>query len=295
MSMNPLRRRSTEAPTARDDVTAAATERDVDRTVIDDRRSPVADDDLFRDRTADRSTLDRPLPRDADVRDPDARDPDLRDPDLRDPDLRDRHDHDRHDHDGHDLGEQPAPLDRAAVVAREKEAFGGLKLGSAFFGWLTALGTAVLLTALVAAATTAVRVASGEEATADPATIAAGTGLRTDVAIIVILFVAYYCGGYVAGRMARFNGAKQGLAVWVIAIVAALLITAVGAVAGAQWDLLGTLNGFPRLEDTAASTVTSSGVVTTLIALAAALVGAALGGLAGMRFHRRVDRAGLGR
>jgi len=30
-----------------------------------------------------------------------------------------------------------------------------------------------------------------------------------------------------------------------------------------------------------------------VIALVAALVGAILGGLAGMRFHRKVDRAGL--
>jgi len=185
-------------------------------------------------------------------------------------------------------------LDRAAVVAREKEAFGGLKLGSAFFGWLTAVGSAVLLSALLAAAITAVRVASGNSAPTDPATIVAGAGLRTDVAIVAILFVAYYAGGYVAGRMARFDGAKQGLAVWVLAVVAALLIAALGAIAGAHWDLLGTLNGFPRLQDTTTTTVTSSGVVTTLIALAVALVGSVLGGLAGMRFHRRVDRAGLG-
>jgi hypothetical protein len=40
---------------------------------------------------------------------------------------------------------------RHDVVAREKERFGGIKFGSAFFGWLAATGTAVILTALVAA------------------------------------------------------------------------------------------------------------------------------------------------
>ena len=35
------------------------------------------------------------------------------------------------------------------VVGRQKEAFGGMKFGSCFFGWLTASGTAVLLAALV--------------------------------------------------------------------------------------------------------------------------------------------------
>src|SRR5687768_7626034 len=40
---------------------------------------------------------------------------------------------------------------RHDVVAREKEEFGGFKFGSAFFGWLTATGMAVLLTALLSA------------------------------------------------------------------------------------------------------------------------------------------------
>ena len=41
--------------------------------------------------------------------------------------------------------------DDRALVDREREAFGGLKMGSAFFGWLSAMGMAVLLTALLAA------------------------------------------------------------------------------------------------------------------------------------------------
>ena len=39
--------------------------------------------------------------------------------------------------------------DRREVVGRQKDAFGGMKFGSCFFGWLTASGTAVLLAALV--------------------------------------------------------------------------------------------------------------------------------------------------
>jgi hypothetical protein len=41
--------------------------------------------------------------------------------------------------------------------------------------------------------------------------------------LLVILFVAYYCGGYAAGRMGRFNGMKQGIAVWLWALVAGSL------------------------------------------------------------------------
>lgn len=43
--------------------------------------------------------------------------------------------------------------DRTSVVAREKEEYGGIKVGSAFLGWLTATGMAILLTAVTAAAT----------------------------------------------------------------------------------------------------------------------------------------------
>ena len=47
-------------------------------------------------------------------------------------------------------------------------------------------------------------------------------------------FVAYYCGGYVAGRMARFDGVKQGVAVWVWALVIAIIVTVLGAVGGSS-------------------------------------------------------------
>ena len=50
---------------------------------------------------------------------------------------------------------------REQVLAREKEQFGGMKFGSAFFGWLTATGTAVILTALLAATGTATLVSAG--------------------------------------------------------------------------------------------------------------------------------------
>ncbi|MFC5262849.1 hypothetical protein ACFPJ1_12105 [Kribbella qitaiheensis] len=75
--------------------------------------------------------------------------------------------------------------DRVSVVDREKTEYGGVKPGSAFFGWLTATGTAVLLAALVAAAETAVGVAtntSTDEATSqagNDATIGIVGGWRT--------------------------------------------------------------------------------------------------------------------
>ena len=186
--------------------------------------------------------------------------------------------------------------DRESVIAREKEQFGGVKVGAAFFGWLTATGTAVLLTALAAAAGAAVGVATttNVEQAADEVATDPTVGLVSAIVLLVVLFVAYYCGGYVAGRMARFNGAKQGVAVWLWALVIAVAVAIMAAIAGDEFNVLGQVNSFPRIP-VAEGDVTTAGIITLLVVAAASLAGAILGGLAGMRFHRNVDRAGLGR
>jgi len=95
-----------------------------------------------------------------------------------------------------------------------------------------------------------------------------------------------------AGRMARFNGAKQGLAVWLWGVLMVLVIASVAAIAGAQYDVFARLN-LPRLPVNEGQ-VTTVGLITIGAAILAALIGAVLGGLAGMRFHRKVDKTGLG-
>lgn len=119
-------------------------------------------------------------------------------------------------------------------------------------------------------------------------------GIAGIIALLAVLFVSYYCGGYVAGRMARFDGAKQGLAVWLWSLLIAIVVAVVGAVAGDRYDVLSRLNGFPRLPVNEGD-LTAAGIVTAVVLAAVALIGAILGGLAGMRYHRRVDEAGLGR
>jgi hypothetical protein len=182
------------------------------------------------------------------------------------------------------------------VVRREKDRYGGIKWGSALFGWLTATGTAVILIALLAGAGTAIGVANdttvddaADRATTQPETI----GVVGAVALLAVLLIAYYCGGYVAGRMARFNGIKQGIAVWVWAVLIAAVVAVVGVLLGNRFDVLARVNGFPRIPVNEGD-VTTGGLIAIVVTLAAALLGAILGGLAGMRFHRKVDKAGLG-
>ncbi|SCX44709.1 hypothetical protein SAMN03159343_1462 [Klenkia marina] len=185
---------------------------------------------------------------------------------------------------------------RRDVLTAEKERAGGVKIGSAFFGWLTATGMAVLLTALVAAAGTAVGLATdtslaeaADQAASDPSTV----GWTGGIALLVILFLSYCSGGYVAGRMARFHGMRQGIAVWGVAVVVAVVVAVLAAVAGDQYDVLGQLNAFPRLP-VGNGDLTTTAVVVAVAVAGVALIGSVLGGLAGMRFHRKVDKAGLG-
>ncbi|MEY9854324.1 putative membrane protein [Leifsonia sp. EB41] len=186
---------------------------------------------------------------------------------------------------------------RENVVARERSEFGGMKFGAAFFGWLTATGMAVILTALVAAAGAAVGFGasggSGNAAASEANKNAATIGVVGAIALVVIAFVAYYCGGYVAGRMARFDGARQGLAVWIWAIIIAVVVAILTLILGAQYNILGNINGFPRIP-LDEGTVTATGIITAVAVAIVSLAGAVLGGVAGMRYHRRVDRVGLG-
>ena len=202
--------------------------------------------------------------------------------------------------DGRTDAELRAEADYRAGLAhdiedRQHERFGGVKVGSAFFGWLTAMGTAAILTALLAAAGAALGlgVAGTPDEAADEALQNAGTvGWIGAIALLVVLFVAYFCGGYVAGRMARFDGLRQGLAVWVWALVIAIVVALVSVVLGSQYDVLVDLNAFPRIP-VSEGELTIAGIVTAVIVALASLAGALLGGWTGTRYHRRVDRAGL--
>jgi hypothetical protein len=190
-----------------------------------------------------------------------------------------------------------AKATRQEVVGREKQEFGGFKFGSAFFGWLAAMGMTVILTALLTAigasiglgATGDLQDAAEQAMEAQQSTI----GIIGIIALAVVLFIAYYCGGYVAGRMARFSGAKQGVAVWIWAVVVAIVVAIIAAIGGARYNVLGAVNGFPRIPvDEGVLSVT--GIVALIVAALIPLLAAVLGGLAGMRFHRRVDKVGLG-
>ncbi|MGY1776324.1 hypothetical protein ACI8AV_10730 [Geodermatophilus sp. SYSU D00804] len=199
-----------------------------------------------------------------------------------------------HDHDATATTEGAHATRGAArdAIDAQRHRFGGIKWGAAFFGWLSANGLAVVLVALLAAAGVGLSLAEVdgvEDVPADPTT---ALGVAGGIALLVVLFLAYLAGGYVAGRMARFDGARQGLAVWLIGLLVVVLLAAAGTVLGAQYNVLEQLN-LPRIPIDE-GTATTAGIVTLAAVLVVTLAGALLGGKLGTRYHRRVDRAGFG-
>jgi hypothetical protein len=208
--------------------------------------------------------------------------------------TRERDDRDGRERDRHIRDEDrerrlpPTQRRRGAVRERQREEFGGINWGSAFFGWLVAIGFGVILTALLSAAGAAVGLTevSEGEARSNAETI----GIVGGALLILVAVIAYYAGGYVAGRMSRFDGARQGLGVWGWSVIATLLLAAIGAIAGSEYNVFGQLD-LPRIPIDEGS-LTAGGAIALAAILIGSLLAAIAGGKAGERYHRRVDRVG---
>ena len=177
--------------------------------------------------------------------------------------------------------------DPVAGEARARDRFGGANWGAAFFGWIVAVGIAALLTGIVGAVAAAVGDSTG--VTQSAAERAAGSvGIATGIVLLVILMIAYYAGGYVAGRMSRFDGARQGVATWIIGIVLSVIAIVLGWVAGDQYNVLDRVD-LPRIP-IPKDDFTLGGIIAALAVLVGTLLAAMLGGKVGTNYHRRVDR-----
>jgi amino acid transporter len=176
----------------------------------------------------------------------------------------------------------------AVAQQRQRDEYGGFNIGAAFFGWLVAVGLAVLLTALLSAAGAAIgltQLTEGEaKSNAETISIVGG------ILLIVVLAVSYYAGGYVAGRMSRFDGGRQGLGVWLIGLLITVALAVLGAIAGSEWNLFSQVN-LPRIPIDEGS-LAGGAAITLVLILIGTLVAAISGGKVGERYHRKVDRVG---
>jgi hypothetical protein len=196
-----------------------------------------------------------------------------------------------HTEGAHTEGAHPTRGAARDAIDAQRSRYGGIKWGAAFFGWLSANGLAVLLVALLSAAGVAIGLTQGVSSTDEAAQQADTIGVVGGIVLLVILFLAYLAGGYVAGRMARFDGTRQGVAVWVIGLLVVLALAALGLVFGAQFNVLQQLN-LPRIPIDE-GTATTGGLIALAAVLLVTLLGAVLGGKLGDHYHRKVDRAGF--
>jgi hypothetical protein len=178
---------------------------------------------------------------------------------------------------------QPRPV-HGIDAAHDR--FGGLDLPAGLIGMLTALASAVLLAGLAGAAIGVVGYQTGLDGD-DVADISTASLIGG----IAILFVAYLIGGWAAGRMARYDGARNGLMTGVWTIVLAAILSALAAGFGDEYDVLRNVD-LPQWFDRDA--ITARAIVSGAVAIAAMLVAGLIGGAWGERYHRRADRTIVG-
>jgi hypothetical protein len=188
---------------------------------------------------------------------------------------------------GRSTAAAPATVDDTQAAQRER--FGGADGTAIFFGWLSALGLAALVVAVVAAAGTRLGFATGVT-TGDAQNNAGTIGIVGAAILVAILLLAYFGGGYVAGRMARFDGARQGVRVWVLGLLVTIVAAVAGWIGGSQYNVLQQLN-LPRIP-VDEGTIATGAIITLAVVLVGTLLAAVAGGKAGERYHRRVDELG---
>lgn len=191
------------------------------------------------------------------------------------------------EHTGAHSGEHVDERTGAAAQHQAHARFGGVNLGAAFAGWLVAIALTVLLTSILGAVASAIGAAT--DLSQDQAQREAGAiGLAAAIAVVAVMMTAYYFGGYVAGRMSRFDGARQGVTVWLIGLLVTIAAVICGVVFGDQYNVLDRVD-LPRVP-IPTETATWGGIITGIALLLGTLLAAAAGGKIGRHYHDRVDR-----
>src|SRR5215211_7330333 len=124
-----------------------------------------------------------------------------------------------------------------------------------------------------------------------------GAAIITGLVLLgILVFLTYFFGGYVAGRLARFDGGRNGAMLLLWSGVTVLVLALVNAILAGllpseiaddinnfiQNDLLSTIGNLSQLGVV--------GVVVFVGALLLALLGGFLGGRLGSRYHAEIDR-----
>jgi hypothetical protein len=177
-------------------------------------------------------------------------------------------------------------LRRRQLRREQRREFGGrIQWEAVFFGMLAAIGLAASLVAMVLGGLVAAGVTSFRE---DAGTLVDHVMTAGGAIPVAILALAYLAGGYVAARMARFDGWRQGLGVWLLSVLMLIAVAVAAWIAGDELDPTKSISLPGNPIDT--GPLSRSGWAILLVALLVPLVLAIVGGVLGERFHRAVDR-----
>jgi MFS family permease len=178
-----------------------------------------------------------------------------------------------------------APRMSDAGIDAAHDRFGGMSLGAQLVGMLTAFALLLLLGGLWGAAvgTIAYQTANKDSATA--------VSIGAVIAGIVILFLAFLAGGWTAGRMARYDGGRNGLMTVVWFLILGAVLAALGVWAGSAYNVVANVN-LPNWFGNwwHSSNVTAGAVISGIVAILVAFIAAYVGGQIGERYNERVDR-----
>ena len=181
-----------------------------------------------------------------------------------------------------------APVTRRHPVTEVWHRYGGGDIPATIGGLLAAIGTMIILGGVITGGAGNIAYQTGvfdDDGNVEELSIA-GT-----VAAIVVLFVSFIVGGWVASRMARFDGARNGLIVALWFSVLVVVFGALGIWAGAEYNVFATLDLPDWVSHWDNQDVTTA---TALLASAAALVtyaGGYLGGVLGDVYNTRANAA----
>lgn len=174
------------------------------------------------------------------------------------------------------------------VRRRLIDRYGGFSWGADFIGFAVAIFFTMIFLGVVGAIVGSVgyqlgqplpRIGSGVSQTTQ------NLGIGALVGSLVAIFLAYLIGGYTAGRMARFDGARNGVGVVIWTIVVAIILGILGGVLGNNFNVASQLH-----LNFNAQAATTAGIISAIIVLLDMLLGAVLGGVLGERYHRDIDR-----
>lgn len=166
--------------------------------------------------------------------------------------------------------------------------FGGADVVAAILGMFAAIGVLVFLGALIAA---------GDAGIDYQLNLIDLDGNLNEVEVvgtlvaIAVVFAAFFAGGWATGRMARYDGALNGLGAGLLFILLVAAFAALGAWVGDEYNAFAGAdlpNWFAQFD---AEGVTAEAIVAGAAAIVACLLGGWLGGLVGEQYHRKADAA----